>query len=297
MAQVVQRGRGGTVYLDVVDEPPYLPASAPAPSVTLYDPSGRSVLVTSQAATAGARTTVGAAGVAAGATAIPVVSAAGFVIDTRILIGPNAAGQWEWCMVEGVNTAAKTITVADALEHAYASGAVIGSPRLSVSVSAAQAAEYNRDCQARWVFTVNGQAREQTSLFSISYWSPRCPATRMDILDRDALIENRISTRQKVRRLIQIAWDEVLEEMATHLDPAAVVSGGSLIHATCWKTLELVGPPNDQQEERDRYHAEYRAALDRVLASKPIDVSADGYLDDDKDIVSASSMVGRVYRA
>jgi hypothetical protein len=119
----------------------------------------------------------------------------------------------------------------------------------------------------------------------------------MDILERDALIENRIAARQKVRRLIAIAWDELLGEMATHLDPASVVSGSSLVHAVCWKVLELVGPPNDQQEERDRYHEEYRTALDRVLASKPIDVNADGYVDPESDIVSASSMVGRLWRS
>lgn len=292
--QFVQKGCGGSLFIDVVDAPPHLPAADPAPVVTLLHPDGANALVAEQAATAGPATALAAAA-AAGASAITVADATGIDPGDQLLLGPSAAEeQHEWATVKGVGSD-KVLELLDELRFSYATSDAVASPRLSVSVSSSEADAIRRNCVAKWGYTLNGEERETHTLFSITQWSPVCPLTEQHILRRDPRARTRAGGRNDLSMLIHDLWGELLEEMGERLDPGALVSGTSLATALRYRVLAELETTSHTVELRDHLMAQFKARWDGVLHSTPIDVDASGVITEDDIVRPAWS--GRVRRS
>ena len=293
--QILQQSKGGTLEHFIVGSAPYVAAADPAPTVTLYGPSGVGELVASQAATRGPVTTLDDTA-EAGDTTIPLTAITDLVVGRQYIIGPSAGlAQYEFVTIAGISSSAGTVTVRDELLFDYASGDAFSSHRLSVTIDADEVPNVRRGCLARWSYTANGQAFTEDTPFTVSKFGPQCPLTRQDILLRHAQAENHLGARQTIDDLIKAMWDEQLSDMAMRVDPGAIVSGVSLKRAMLYRVLADIPVANDDQEERDRYFEKYEAEWERVLQSAPLDVDGDGDVDSDDFVEPAN--VARLWRA
>ena len=284
----LQKDKGG----DLTYEAPERWDASPAPTVTLYDPTGGE-LVASQAATLGPSTTLDGAA-AAGQTTIPLTATTGISVGDELTV-ENSSGQSERVTVAAVSSGV-SITVRDELQYTYASSDTCESTRLSVTVSAAQAEASHRNCYARWAYSVGSQAQIDTTLFHISVWAPRLNLDEQDILRREPRAVQILGTRQRLSDLIEDVWvNEILEELGQACDPGALLSGEALRMATLYRTLAEIWLANQDHEQMDRCMDLYRGAWERVLQQTPVDVDQSGTVSDD-DLVSPA-WTGRLYRA
>jgi hypothetical protein len=292
----LQKSRGGTLWIDVVDDPPYVPATNPSAQVALYHPDGTSVLQASGTATVGAATTLGE-DASEGDTSVFADAVTGISLGDVLIVGPSTdEKQFEWITVKGIGSD-KELEILDALKYGYDDDDALASPRLSLSVSAGAAAvaSTRRDALARWEYTINGVKRYTWTTFTVSTWNPRCPITEQDILRRDPRARSRVGSRNDLVMLIEDLWQELLQEMGERIDPGAIVSGSDLATALRYRVLAEIEITAAQTEMHERLFELFRASWDRVLASRPIDVDGSGSISDD-DVVSPA-WSGRVYRA
>jgi len=287
--QFVQKDLGGTIHY----EAPERWDASPVPTVILYGPSGSGELVASQNATLGPATTLfGAA--AAGQTTVPVAATTGLAAGRQYTIGPNALGQTERVTLAGV-TSTVSATTRDNLEFTYASADKFESTRLEATLSAAQATPSYRNCLARWAYTLDTQARKDTTVFHVTNWMPTLAVTEQDVLQRDARAVALIGDRTTLKDLIQTVWEQdVLSDMGDVCAPGAVVSGESLDRATVHRVLMDIYTAAQDYEAADIHAGHYNRILGQVKKQDPIDVDQSGTITDD-DVVQPN-MTGRLCR-
>lgn len=291
--QFVQKDLGGTIYHDVVDTAPARWDASPAPTVTIRDRAGGE-LVASQAATAGASTTITQAA-AQGSKTLKVTSATGLSVGDVLLLGPNSSGQFEWVTLDSVTTSSLTATVRDKLVYTYASGDAIKSHRLSVAISSAEADAVYQDCRAEWAFEVSDQARIESTTFHISAFSPRMTLRDQDILIRQPRAQDLLGSRQRLEQLIKDVWErDILEDLGSRYNPGALVSGDHLRQAHLYRVLAEISSMAGDTDGRERYFDMYRMAWDRSLPQTLIDVDGDGQIGDDDVVLPA--LCGRIRR-
>jgi hypothetical protein len=153
---------GGSLLFD--PSQPGLPSAA---SVTLYKSDGTSEVAASQSATIDTVNTTVAVVASAGALTMQVASAASFDVGRRYYVASATKGYGEWFRVMQADTATDIITMAAPLDKAYAVSDAVTGNRLTVSVSAANAATRDRSYQTAWIYTIAGQQYRTHTMWDV----------------------------------------------------------------------------------------------------------------------------------
>jgi hypothetical protein len=270
----LQKDRGGTLRHSVARRID----AATTPTVTLVRKGGE-VLVASQAATKGPRTTLDAAA-AAGQTTIPLTATTNVAVG-KVYRLTNAAGQHEFVTVDSIASGV-SVTSRRPLAYTYAAADVFESHELSVSVTGAQADAVRSNCRARWLFTSDGQEHLEESLFHVSSFAPIHTVTPEDVGRRYPRIYDALASSQVLAELIDEIWtNEVLEDLAGRVDDEhGLVAGSGLNRALLLRVVAQVEGANEQWDDFDRYMELYRTALEQAVALVPIDTDDDGDVDE-----------------
>jgi hypothetical protein len=110
---------------------------------------------------------------ASGATAIEVADSSNFDVNRRYTI-TAADGRSEWVRVVANDTDTDTLTIASELAYTYpVTTSTLLSTRLTVAVSAANAATLDEGYEARWEYTVDGVVQRVNTFFDVTLtkWS------------------------------------------------------------------------------------------------------------------------------
>jgi hypothetical protein len=225
---------------------------------------------------------------------LTVASATGLSVNDILMLGPNSGGQYEWVTVDSVNSSTKALTTRDNLQYDYATSDVLKSHRLSVTLTAAQAASTYANARAEWDYKVSTQQRTETTTFHITRWNPRLTLRDQDILKRNPRALEYLGTRQRLGQLIKEVWNDALEEIGEMFNPGGVVAGSVLQTYHMRLVLAEIADQAEDYEAQDRHIAKASAALQRALSQTIADTDNDGDIDDN-DIIR-STMTGRIQR-
>jgi hypothetical protein len=169
------------------------------------------------------------------------------------------------------------------LEYSYAEDDVIASRRLRIDVLAASMTTCSRDCRARWTYQSGGVTYSEETVFHVSRYAPRCTVTEADVLRRHPQARQWVAPRQPLGDLVEEIWRrEVLTDLSAIYTPTAIISGEALHTATILRVAAQLALNNGQLELYDRWHAEYRGALDQAVSVSPVDTDDDGSSDDEQ---------------
>ncbi len=238
--------------------------ASPVPAVTLYDRSG-GTLRTSTAVSQGPTTTLSSAA-AVGARSASVTAQTGFARWEEYVIGPNAAGQWERVLADGVGSG--TVTFLDPLTYAYASGATIKSHRLYSPVTGGTVGSVAWGAWAEWSYYVDSVRRKVATPFNVSRYAPRLEVTALDFLQIEPAARQMIGSDQKIDLMIRRRWEQVvLPDVAKILgSPGAMVTGEAVERAVVYSVQDLMYRTTGNIERADNYAELYVTQLEEVSA-------------------------------
>lgn len=292
MIHFAQLNKGGVLYHTMADVPPDGARwdASPAPTVTLYSTSS-GVIRAAESATLGPSTTLGAAA-AARATSLTVAATTGISRFDRMVVGPNAAGQWEWVTVDGA--AGTTVTLLDPLDYSYEISSVLKSHTMSTTLSSSDAGSTIRRCRADWAYTVDSVARVESTPYVVSRYAPRLAVTAADVIQHEPRAKKLIGSNQQIEILIKSIWEtRVLPDIAKlYGSPGSVPSGESLQQALLAKFDAHVARRTGAYEAELRYEEIYQELIDEVRVGM-IDTDEDGDVEDE---TPRTTRVARVMR-
>lgn len=284
--QFVQKDSGGVLSHTMAD----LPASgarwdaSPAPTVTLIDASGGSILA-STAATALSSTSTSAS-VDAGATAISVVTTTGMARWDQWLLGPNASGQFEWVILDAINATTHAVTVVDPLLYTYGSSTVIKSHTLTYTVNASTAGSIARDCRAEWSYAVASIGRKESTIFHVSLYAPRRGVTAADFLQIEPRALKLVGSNQRLDLLLKHIWESrVLPDIGKVVPHGGLQSGSAADDCLILATQAHLSMKAKEVEISEEYGRRYGQALEELRATA-LDPDEDGAKDDEEAVRS-----------
>jgi hypothetical protein len=232
------------------------------------------VIRASTSCSVGPLTTVGSS-VAAGTTLIGITTTGALRRWDEYVIGPNAAGEWEWCRLDAIGSGyVKTL---DPLVYSYSAGNAFKSHRLSTRVTTAHVGSVELNCWATWSYTVDGQARRTQTSFNISRYAPRLNVTETHILQFDPAAREQIGSDQKLDPIIRFCWENyVLPDVAKLLgSPGAMVAPDAVDAAVLYRVEEYIYRQSRNTERADKYAELYVRQLEEV-SSSIVDIDQDG---------------------
>lgn len=161
----IQVDVGGSLVFD----PPQMgrPSSA---TCTLYKPDGTSIA--SPVVTIDSVSTTLSASAAAKATTLTLTSVTGVTVGRRYIV-TGSDGQSEWVRVKSVDSGTKVATLFEATSYAYDSADTFVGNRLTIPVSAGNAATLDEGYEARLTYTISGTSYMTTVWYDVvrSVWS------------------------------------------------------------------------------------------------------------------------------
>lgn len=282
MSEFLQIGAGGVLSHTMVDVPSDGTRwdASPAPTVTLHHRAGGVIGTASTAATTVAAVAVTSA--TAGAKAITLsTSTTALERLEEYMLGPNAAGQWEWVTIDGVSSTA--VTVLDDLRYSYTSEASLTDHRMKLTVTEGDASSPETGCFAAWAYYVDGVLRIEHTTFAISRYAPRQSLTAAEAIGVFPRLIELLGSNQRVEVVLRRLWRRhVLPDVAKILGASgAVVAGESLEQAHLYKLGEQLAREAKDHESAERYSELYSAALDEMRTTVT-DIDEDGGQSDDE---------------
>jgi hypothetical protein len=266
----VQKDVGGTIYTDELAERPDA-----SPTFAVLSPSGGS-LGTGTGTVDSVNTTL-SAGAAAGATSVSVTSATGVTVGRRYLVGGTEETGGEWATVASI--ASTTVTLSRPLVRAQASGAAFQGTRVSCAVTAAMAATIYRGCRCEITYAVSSAARPVVAVeFDVTRYRLTTGLTLDHVRDLDPTITKRAATGTVWARVIDAAWERIVNRVGLQKDPGGLVGAIDLTqpHAIA---VRLLIAEQSLDEDGIARATELRTRLDTELAAQ---LAARAY-DDDQD--------------
>jgi hypothetical protein len=210
------------------------------------------------------------------------------------IIGPSAAlGQWEAVEIRGV--AAAEVTLRYPLQYTYAASDVFRSTRVSVGILGAEVPTVYENAQARWEYSVGTLARQKTTIFSISIWSPAVPITALPILRQYPQARNEMADVQDLEDLIAELWDQLLETLAMKAKHSGrLVDAEGLRQCLILKVLEHLPFVNRDEDQVARVRDRFDESWAQVCQLLVVDADGDGSVTTADQLTPAA--VGRFYR-
>jgi len=253
----------------------------PAPLVRLRSADGGTILDTTLAA-CGARTST-AGTVAAATKLLQLVTDMGFVRWEDVVIGPNAAGQWEWATVDGISaaTAATWMTVLDDLSYAYGDACPVKSHRLAIQVGEDDCGSIERRGIAEWTYAIAEVPRQDSTLFAISRYAPRLSLTAQELLQEDPRVRRLVASTQRLDLMIRRIWERhVLPAIGRMWFPGALVAGEAAEEALVWKIRSKLALDAKDYQAAEKYVEYYNSELS-ALRNSLIDLNESGVPDEE----------------
>lgn len=251
---------------------PSLPVdSANTPTVAIYSEAG-SLLVASQNATKGFSATISA--VSSGSTTVTVSSATSISVGDHAWIGPATTGQYEIVCISAISST--TITLRDSLIYSYAASTRFHDAKISVSLTADNLSDVQRNCQARWTYQSNSVSHSEIQIFNVSTYAPVCTVTEQDILRRFSIARNTIGASLSLPDLIKDIWEnEVISDLSATWEKNSIISGECLHTATINRVIAHLYLINGKTELFDKFIELYKSDLERAIRY-PVDTDQDG---------------------
>lgn len=257
--------------------------SSPAPTVTLMARGGGELLASTAATLGGTYTTGGA--ISVGDTTISVNSTTGLSRWDEVVLGPNAAGQWEWKTLDGVSSTA--IVFHEKAVYAYSTGKTLKSHTMSVEVTSGTVGSVSQNNYAEWHYAVDSVERKEHTLFHISLYAPRLSLTAARFLEEYPRALGMLGSNQKIDALIRRMWDtRVIPDIARIFHPGAMVSGEAAELALANKLKEFLENEAKNYDAADRYAVRYNHALDQIRDGL-VDLDESGGVGDTEVVRSA----------
>ena len=278
----VGKGSGGIISHDMVDLPSDFSRwdASPAPTVTLFAPGGGTIVASATASTVDATTLASAA--PAATNDIALATTAGVLRWEPYVVGPNAAGQAEWCILDAVASATGVVTTLDPLRYSYASSQAFKTHRLKTTITATDAGSLVANARAEWGYEVDDVARKESTIFNISLYAPRLGLTSSDVLSIEPRVRKVIGSNQRIDYLLRHLWESrVLPDIAKIFNPGALVSGAEADEALLFLVQQYMARKSKELELAEEYGRLYGDALDE-LRNSMIDLDQSGAQGEDE---------------
>lgn len=254
-----------------------LPRTPDTGTVTgsLYTPGGGELGAAS--VTVDTFSTTLAASASLGALQLTLSSSAGASTWNQYLLdGPESQGG-EMVTLKAVS--GSTATLLRPLLLSHASGATLGGVKVTIGVSAAQAATIGRHHRVKLSYQSSGADQEPVFLsFDVTRYSLQSNLNAESLRNLDPTLSKKIPAGTDLNQLKESTWRMILNRVAQNYAPGALVGTIDLtdVHALLIRSELALIAGAEFQEYRDKLAQRFQEELDACLGAAAFDNNQDG---------------------
>lgn len=235
-------------------------------------------LQTATAPTLDAVNTTLTAGVAAGASVLPVTDATGITAGRRFLLGGAESVGGEMVTVRSV--ASLNVTLMRPLRAAQATGATLQGTRLTFAIGAAGCPAPGRNYRIEWTPASGDEDLALVLPYDVTRYAPVTYLTLEDLRDLDPILSKRLSAGTWLPAVVDRAWTVLLGHVSQKIDPGGVAGTVDLTLAHGYLTRALLAETAGKDDETVAYledmRTRYAQERDNALGALAYDASQTG---------------------